>query len=165
MRILKNSLLAALFLVPTLAAPAQDAKAKSAEHTAYHKALGGASAVSCFNAQVALGHIAKADVSDQEKLKRAAGEAGGLGSGMAATGKMLAECQKFMPESEKPAMKTLIDLCNLVSAEANALIEVFKAKARKGEGLAEAEKNFAAARAKVAQVLGGQMGFPMEIVK
>ena len=165
MNLLKTSLLASSLIFAPLASHAQDAKAKTAENVAYHKALGGTAAVSSFNAQLALGRIAQADVSDIEKLKRAAGEAGGIGSGMAASGQMLTECLKYLPKNDQAAMQSLIDLSKFISEEANALVEVLKAKARKGEGLADAEKKFAEARAKAAKVLGQDMGFPAEMVK
>ena len=160
MKLIKLTLVGLCLATSSFIAHAQDAKIMP-EKT--RMALGGVGGVSGFNAQVALGRVAAADVSTQDKLVAAAKEAGGIGGGMGHVAKMLEDCMPHVPADDKEGLQSIIDLHKRIAEQADALVKLLTAKASK-QGVEAAEKTFKESRAKGGAILA-KMGFPAEMVK
>ncbi|NWK57673.1 hypothetical protein HW115_18795 [Verrucomicrobiaceae bacterium N1E253] len=127
-------------------------------------AIGGLGAMAVYNAHVALGRIADANLENPEELQRAALDAGGIKGG---TGAIIGIYKKCMPqagESEKEGFQMLLNMTQLVEQQADALIEVLKIKSE-GKDTHPSRKKLAEIRAKCAKNLAKNLGFEEAIVK
>ncbi len=161
MKLIPFALLSALLSTGTVIA---QEKEKVVIPQVGRSAIGALAALNSYNAQVALGRIAQADVSTDETLKRAAQDTGGIMGGTGAALENLKACKALVPESEQDGIQMLVDMSKLIEQQADALLKLLKAKHDKSD-IPEAQKKFNDARAACAKTISENLGFDLDLVK
>lgn len=165
---MKTRVLFPILAMWALVALSSPARAQEPAITARMEAIGASSATGVFYAHMALNSLgdgwAAKTYTDETAFKLSGGYKGGINALSAALGKVLKEGP--VADNDKEAINYLIDCCNLISAQCDALVEQVKstspenAQAYHAKRLAAQEKIFQlmGLKAESIPVIGDQVG-------